>query len=64
MKKSEAIALAGSAVNLAKVLGISREAIRLWKEDIPEERYYQLRGLLAERKWKPVKGQKFPAPTE
>ena len=62
MKKADAIALAGSAVNLAKTLGISREAVRLWGDYIPEERYYQLRGLLAEKKWKPVKGQKFPKP--
>lgn len=62
MKKADAITLAGSAVNLAKTLGISREAVRLWGEEIPEERYYQLRGLLAEKKWKPVKGQKFPKP--
>lgn len=62
MKKADAITLAGSAVNLAKTLGITREAVRLWGEEIPEERYYQLRGLLAEKKWKPVKGQKFPKP--
>jgi hypothetical protein len=43
MKKNRAIQLAGSATELAKVLGITQGAVSQWGEDIPELRVLQLR---------------------
>jgi len=43
MKKADAIKLAGSAIKLAKVLGITKGAVSHWGEDIPKGREYELR---------------------
>jgi DNA-binding transcriptional regulator YdaS (Cro superfamily) len=49
MTKTEAIRLAGSKMALARLLGISRQAIQLWPEKrIPPLRVYQLRELRPE----------------
>ena len=48
MKKQEAIKLAGSAIKLAKVLGITKGAVSHWGEDIPRGREYELRYLKPE----------------
>ena len=49
MKKSEAIAIFGSAANLARELKISKAAVSGWGERIPELRVYQIREILAKR---------------
>ena len=44
MKKTEAIALAGSPLKLAEILGISRQAVSKWPgEHVPELQLYRLR---------------------
>ena len=43
MKKTTAIKKAGSAYKLAKMLGISKQAVSKWPEKIPEQREAQLR---------------------
>jgi hypothetical protein len=43
MNTDEAIALAGSRRELAKLLGITTQATYLWKGTVPELRVYQLR---------------------
>lgn len=48
MKKADAIKLAGSAIKLAKVLGITKGAVSHWGEDIPKGREYELRYLKPE----------------
>ena len=48
MKKADAIKLAGSAIKLAKVLGITKGAVSHWGEDIPRGREYELRYLKPE----------------
>lgn len=45
MTKSELIAKAGSAAKLAAVLGLSRQAVAAWPEQVPALRLYQLREL-------------------
>jgi DNA-binding transcriptional regulator YdaS (Cro superfamily) len=54
MKKQDAIKLAGSAIKLAKILGITKGAISHWGDDVPVGRVYQLRYIKPE--W--FKGQK------
>lgn len=48
MKKADAIKLAGSAIKLAKVLGITKGAVSHWGEDIPKGREYELRYIKPE----------------
>ena len=48
MTKQDLIKLAGSQVELAKLLGISQPAISAWKE-IPQARIWQLK--LLKPKW-------------
>lgn len=44
MKKTDAIALAGSPGRLAEILGISRQAVSKWPgEHVPELQLYRLR---------------------
>jgi DNA-binding transcriptional regulator YdaS (Cro superfamily) len=46
IKKKDAIKmLGGNASNLAKVLGVSRQAVNQWGEYIPPLRAYQLKDL-------------------
>ena len=47
MTKEQAIALAGTAMALAQMLGIQRQAISQWKE-IPPARLWQLKVLRPE----------------
>lgn len=42
MKKRTAIKKAGSAYRLAKMLGISRQAVSKWPAEVPALRVYQL----------------------
>lgn len=46
MLKEEAIDLFGSASALAEVLGISRQAVNMWGETIPEMRAWQIRSIM------------------
>jgi transcriptional repressor of cell division inhibition gene dicB len=45
METHEAIQKAGSAVALAKLLGITRQAISQWGNDVPPARVWQLKAL-------------------
>jgi DNA-binding transcriptional regulator YdaS (Cro superfamily) len=45
MDKEQAIKLAGSAVALSKLLGISRAAVSQWGADLPQARVWQLMAL-------------------
>ena len=56
MKKQDAIKLAGSAIKLAKVLGITKGAVSHWGEDIPKGREYEL--LYLKPEWFVVEKQK------
>lgn len=47
LTKSKAIKLAGSQVNLAKMLGITKGAVWQWSK-IPELRLYQLKHIKPE----------------
>ncbi|NBV72489.1 MAG: Cro/Cl family transcriptional regulator [Burkholderiaceae bacterium] len=47
MDKQKAITLAGSQSELARILGITRAAVFLWK-NIPKLRIYQLKELRPE----------------
>lgn len=48
MEKTQAIRLAGSQSELAKLLGISQPAVSRWGDRIPEMRVWQLRVLKPE----------------
>lgn len=48
MKKETAIAFAGNANKLAKLLGINRAAITQWGQDVPPRRVEQLKSLKPE----------------
>jgi biotin operon repressor len=50
MKKRDAIAAFGSASDLARALGITRQSVSDWGEDIPELRAYQIREILEQRR--------------
>ena len=45
MDKQQAIEKAGSAMALAKLLGITRQAISQWGDEIPQARLWQLKAL-------------------
>jgi biotin operon repressor len=45
MKTDEAIKEFGSMNQLAKALGITRQAVHRWGEDVPELRRYQINEL-------------------
>lgn len=63
MKIEEAAKLAGSKVALACLLGVTEKTIWKWSkdgDDLPSCRYYQMAGLYAMKRWRPVYGQKFP----
>lgn len=48
MKTQQAISLAGSSTDLARILGISSAAICQWREDVPRARLWQLMVLRPE----------------
>lgn len=48
MDKAQAIKLAGTAMELAKILGITRQAISQWGEQLPPARLWQLKVLKPE----------------
>ena len=48
MKKTQAIELAGTAFALAKMLGIQRQAVSQWGDEIPQARLWQLKVLRPE----------------
>jgi transcriptional repressor of cell division inhibition gene dicB len=48
MTKDQAIALAGTSMALAKMLGIQRQAISQWGDQIPQARLWQLKVLRPE----------------
>jgi DNA-binding transcriptional regulator YdaS (Cro superfamily) len=48
MDKQQAIQKAGSQVALARLLGITRQAISLWGPRIPQARVWQLKALRPE----------------
>ena len=45
MTKDEAIRRAGSASNLARMLGVTRQAVSKWGDDLPALRRYQLKEM-------------------
>jgi DNA-binding transcriptional regulator YdaS (Cro superfamily) len=45
MDTQQAIEKAGSAVALAKLLGITRQAISQWGDKVPQARLWQLKAL-------------------
>jgi hypothetical protein len=45
MTKAQAIEKAGTAMALAKLLGIKRQAISQWGDELPIQRYWQLKVL-------------------
>jgi hypothetical protein len=48
MDKSQAIEKAGNATALARLLGITRQAIYQWGDELPIQRYWQLKVLRPE----------------
>jgi hypothetical protein len=48
MTKDQAIALAGTSMALAKMLGIQRQAVSQWGNEIPQARLWQLKVLRPE----------------
>jgi DNA-binding transcriptional regulator YdaS (Cro superfamily) len=48
MEKTQAIRLAGSQSELAKLLGISQPAVSRWGDRVPKMRVWQLRVLKPE----------------
>jgi DNA-binding transcriptional regulator YdaS (Cro superfamily) len=49
MKKEQAIKLAGSQSELAKLLNISQPAVSMWGENVPKMRVWQL--LVLKPEW-------------
>ena len=49
MDKDEIVRLFGSASNLAKALGITRQAVSRWNGRIPDLRVYQIRDIMANK---------------
>jgi DNA-binding transcriptional regulator YdaS (Cro superfamily) len=48
MDKAQAIHKAGTAMALAKLLGITRQAISQWGDEIPQARLWQLKAIKPE----------------
>jgi hypothetical protein len=57
MKTDQAIKLAGTSAELARLLGVSRAAISQWPETVPPLRVYQLKELRPEWFAKPAAEQ-------
>lgn len=49
MTKSDAVKAFGSVANLAEALGITREAIYQWPEQIPRGRAFEIKHILSQR---------------
>lgn len=49
MKTTEAIAIFGNKVKVAEALGLTKQAISAWGEEVPPLRVYQIREFLARR---------------
>ena len=45
MKKSKAISYFGSSSKLARKLGISKQSISQWGDDVPQRRAYEIEKL-------------------
>ncbi len=45
MKKQDAISYFGTAIALAKKLGISKQSVSKWGEDIPQRRAFEIERL-------------------
>jgi DNA-binding transcriptional regulator YdaS (Cro superfamily) len=45
MDKQQAIEKAGSAMALARLLGVTRQAISQWGDELPQARLWQLKAL-------------------
>jgi transcriptional repressor of cell division inhibition gene dicB len=43
MTKDQAVAKAGSATKLAAILGVTKQAVSMWGDELPPLRVYQLR---------------------
>lgn len=50
MKKRDAIAAFGSASELARSLGITRQSVSSWGEEVPPLRVYQINEIIDQRK--------------
>jgi len=50
MTKDEAVRLLGSKSNVARALGISRQAVSAWGDEVPALRVYQIKEIVAEGK--------------
>jgi hypothetical protein len=55
MLKSEVVEYFGSHGKVAKALGIKRQAVQAWAENVPPLRAYQLRELMKPLNGKPHK---------
>jgi len=68
MRKNEVLSLFGEkkskqVLKMSQALGIKREAIYQWGEEIPELRAYQIERLLREGVL-PIRGDAFPSEGE
>jgi DNA-binding XRE family transcriptional regulator len=45
MNKRQAVKRAGSQAELARILGISKQAVCQWGDDLPRLQFYRLRDL-------------------
>lgn len=50
MTTQEAIKIFGSKNKMSKALGISRQAVSKWGDEVPELRMYQIREMIAQGK--------------
>lgn len=50
MKKRDAIAVFGSASELARSLGITRQSVAKWTDEVPPLRAYQIEEIIDQRR--------------
>ena len=50
MKKRDAIAVFGSASELARSLGITRQSVAKWADEVPPLRAYQIEEIIDQRR--------------
>lgn len=57
MKKRDAIAVFGSASELARSLGITRQSVAKWADEVPPLRAYQIEEIIDQRRQEEGKTQ-------
>jgi len=57
MKTKDAVEFFGGHAALADAIGVTRQAIYMWGDDVPELRSYHVKAVMRERERESAKGE-------